>query len=98
MHLILVMASTRMQLTLGCFYLEFRDVIKEGDGLWVLRCYRYMLPMFVSSGRKNYAIETLNLLLQHDVVKPAPCRGIDLGKIYKYAWAGWQKHTQRSAL
>ena len=48
-------------LTLGCFYLEFRDAIKEGDGLRVLRCYRYMLPMFVSSGRKNYAIETLNL-------------------------------------
>ena len=53
-------------LTLGCFYMEFRDAIKEGDGLRVLRCYRYMLPMFVSSGRRNYAIETLNLLLQHD--------------------------------
>lgn len=53
-------------LTLGCFYLEFRDAIKEGDGLRVLRCYRYMLPMFISSGRKNYAIETLNFLLQHD--------------------------------
>ena len=53
-------------LTLGCFYLEFRDAIKEGDGLRVLRCYRYMLPMFISSGRKNYAIETLNLLLQYD--------------------------------
>ena len=53
-------------LTLGCFYLEFRDAIKEGDGLRVLRCYRYMLPMFVISGRKNYAIETLNLLMQHD--------------------------------
>lgn len=53
-------------LTLGCFYLEFRDAIKEGDGLRVLRCYKYMLPMFVSSGRKNYAIETLNFLLQHD--------------------------------
>jgi len=52
-------------LTLGSIYLEFRDAIKEGDGLRVLRCYRYMLPMFVSSGRKNYAIETLNLLLQH---------------------------------
>jgi len=53
-------------LSLGCFYLEFRDAIKEGDGLHVLRCYRYMLPMFMSSGRTNYAIETLNMLLQHD--------------------------------
>ena len=25
-----------------------------------------MLPMFISSGRTNYSIETLNLLLQHD--------------------------------
>ena len=53
-------------LTLGCMYLEFRDAIKEGDGYRVLRCYRYLLPMFVSSGRKNYAIESLNLLLQHN--------------------------------
>lgn len=53
-------------LTLGCIYLEFRDAIKEGDGLRVLRCYRYMLPMFVSSGKKNYAIESLNMLIQHD--------------------------------
>jgi len=42
------------------------DVIKEGDGLQVLRCYWYMLPMFFSSGRTNYSSETLNLLLQHD--------------------------------
>jgi len=48
-------------LTLGCFYMEFRDAIKEGDGLRVLRCYRYMLPMFYSSRRTNYSIETLNL-------------------------------------
>ena len=45
----------------GCFYLEFRDAIKEGDGLHVLRCSRYMPFMFMSSGRTNYAIETLNL-------------------------------------
>lgn len=64
-------------LTLGCFYLEFRDAIKEGDGLRVLRCYRYMLPMFVSSGRKNYAIETLNFLLQHDFLL-SPCLAEEL--------------------
>lgn len=53
-------------LSLGCLYLEFQDAIKEGDGLRVLRCYRYLLPMFISSGKKNYAIECLNFLLQHD--------------------------------
>ena len=53
-------------LSLGSLYLEFKDAIKEGDGLRVLRCYRYLLPIFKSSGRKNYSIESLNLLVQHD--------------------------------
>ena len=55
-------------MSLGCLYMEFRDAIKEGDGLCILRCYRYLLPIFKSSGRKNYAIETLTLLLQHDYI------------------------------
>ena len=29
-----------------------------------------MLPLFISSGRKNYAIEALNLLVQHDFSLP----------------------------
>lgn len=53
-------------LSLGCFYLEYSDAIREGDGIRVLRCWRYMLPMFVSSQHRNYAMEALNLLLQHD--------------------------------
>ena len=52
--------------SLGCFYMEYSDAIREGDGNRVLRCWRYLLPMFVSSGRKNYALESLNLLVQHD--------------------------------
>lgn len=61
-----VQSYARQILSLGCFYLEFKDGIREGDGLRVLRCYRYLLPIFRSCGRKNYAIETLNFLLQHD--------------------------------
>ena len=49
---------------LGCFYLEFSDAIKEGDGLRVLRCWKYLLPLFKSSSRKNYSIEVLNMLCQ----------------------------------
>lgn len=56
-------------LSLGCFYLEYSDAIREGDGGRVLRCWRYLLPMFVSSRRKNYALESLNLL-QHDFTLP----------------------------
>lgn len=61
---------SRRLLSLGLFYLEYSDAIREGDGERVLRCWRYMLPMFVSSGRKNYAIEAFNLLLQHDFSLP----------------------------
>lgn len=53
-------------LSVGLFYLEYADAIKEGDGTRVLRCWRYMLPMFVSSGKRNYAIESMKLLMQHD--------------------------------
>lgn len=56
----------RRLMSLGCFYLEHSDGIREGDGDRVVRCCRYMLPMFISSGRKNYAIEMFNLLVQHD--------------------------------
>ena len=52
-------------LSLGCFYLEYCDAIQEGDGERVLRCWRYLLPIFVSSGRKNYSIEALNVLYQY---------------------------------
>ena len=45
--------------------MEFQDAVKEGDGLRVLRCYRYLLPIFKSSRRKNYSIEILNFLVQH---------------------------------
>ena len=57
-------------LSLGCFYLEYSDAIREEDGLRVLRCWRYILPMFLSSGKRNYAIEGLNFLLQHGHILP----------------------------
>ncbi len=53
-------------LTLGCFYLEFTDSIKEGDGERILRCWRYLLPMFWNSSRTNYANEVFRMLYQHD--------------------------------
>ena len=53
-------------LSLGCFYLEYSDAICEGDGDRVLRCWKYLLPIFKSSGRKNYYIEALNMLYQYE--------------------------------
>ena len=52
-------------LSIGLFYVEYCDAIKEGDGNRVLRCWKYLLPIFKSSGHKNYSIEALNLLCQH---------------------------------
>lgn len=49
----------------GCFYLEFSNANREGDGDRVLRCWRYLLPLFKSSARKNYSVEVLNMLCQY---------------------------------
>ena len=57
-------------LSLGCFYLEFCDAIREGDGERVLRCWHYLLPIFAGSGRKNYSCEVLNMLFQHSYGLP----------------------------
>ena len=56
--------ATQM-ISIGCFYREFSDAIREGDGDRVLRCWKYLLLMFHSSGRTNYSIECLNMLRQH---------------------------------
>ena len=44
-------------LSLGLFYMMFKDAIKEGNGDEVLRCWKYFLPVFKASGRTNYAIK-----------------------------------------
>ena len=41
----------------------------EGDGDWVLRCWRYMIPMFAASGNYKYACEAANLVLQHSYTR-----------------------------
>ena len=51
--------------SLGMLYMEFHDAIKEGDGLRVLRCWKYLLLIFKASQRKNYSIEAFNLLCQY---------------------------------
>lgn len=51
-------------LSLGLFYWEYSDSIREGDGERLSRCFEYMLPMFINTGRKNYAIEAFRFLYQ----------------------------------
>ena len=57
-------------LTLGCFYLEYRDAIREGDGVRVLRCWKFLLLYCRATGHSNYANEALNILLQHEFILP----------------------------
>lgn len=57
--------------SLGCFYLEYDDAVKEGDGERVLRCWKHLQPIFVNSGRKKYSIKALLLLCQHEYLLPS---------------------------
>ena len=53
---------TNQALSLGLFYMEYLDAVHEGDGLRVQRCWRYLLPIFRATGRKNYSLEALYML------------------------------------
>ena len=46
-------------LSVGMLYLEYQDGVKEGDGERVMRCLKYLLPLFKVSGKKKYSIEVL---------------------------------------
>ena len=59
-----VKTYSKQLLAIGCLYLEFSDTIREGDGKCVLRCWRYLLPVFLGSHQTNYSCEVLNMLFQ----------------------------------
>ncbi len=50
--------------------MEFRDAIREGDGLRVLRCWRYLLPIFFGTGRTNYSYKAQNMIYQELTLPP----------------------------
>lgn len=61
-----VMKYGKELLKLGCFYLEYDDAVKERDGNRVIRCWRYLLPIFLASSRTNYSTEvTLLFQIEH---------------------------------
>ena len=55
-------------LSVGLFYFQYRDAVKEGDGGRVLRCWKYLLPLFFNSRRDSK--EALLLLCQHKYLLP----------------------------
>ena len=60
-----VLAYAKEVMTLGLLYTELVDAVHEGDGLRVLRWWRFMLLIFKSTGRKNYSIEAFIILAQY---------------------------------
>ena len=59
-----VLAYAKKVLSFGLLYKELVDAVREGDGLRVVRWWRYMLLIFKSTGRKNYCIEAFIMLAQ----------------------------------
>ena len=57
-------------LTLSLLYAEFHDSIREGDGLRILRCWKFLLLVFKAGSRKNYSIEAFTLLAQYHILFP----------------------------
>ena len=58
-------------LTMGLFYMNFQDAIREGDGHRVLRSWKFLLLFFRATGHSNYANEALLLLCQYKYLLPA---------------------------
>ena len=60
-----VLEYSKLVFSCGLLYAEYCDAIKEGGGLRVVRCWRYMLLFFTRTQRKNYSIEAFSLLAQY---------------------------------
>ena len=43
--------------------MNYRDSIREGDGLRVMQVWKFMLPIFRATSRRNYAIEAFHTLV-----------------------------------
>ncbi len=52
-------------LSLSLIWHGFHDSIREGDGDRILRYWKFLLVIFKSSNKRNYAKEAVNLLLQY---------------------------------
>ena len=55
-------------ISLGLLYLEYRDAVKEGDGDRVECCWKFWLPLFKVSEKKNYSIEALQTIYNHKFI------------------------------
>ena len=60
----------RELVSLGLLYMNYRDSIREGDGLRVMQVWKFMLPIFRATSRRNYAIEAFHILANVKLLPP----------------------------
>ena len=51
-------------ISLGLFYSNYKDTMREGDGQRIKVCWKYLLPIFKASDR-NYSGEVLRMLYSY---------------------------------
>ncbi len=79
-------------MSLGLLLMEFVDAIREGDGLCILRCWRFFLPIFKSSNR---TIEAFTLLEQYEFLQGA--RAAVVESYCKHSWEARKERIERLA-
>lgn len=60
-----ILEYSKLVMSIGMLYFEYCDAIREGDGMRVLRCWRFMFIFFKCTNRTNYSIESFTLLAQY---------------------------------
>lgn len=53
-------------ISLGLFYFNYKDVVKEGAGKRLEVCWKYLLPLFKGSDKRNYSGEVLRMLYSYN--------------------------------
>lgn len=94
--MMIVFAYAAEVMSLGLFYVEFCDAIKECDGLRLLRCWRYILPLFKVTGRRNYTLEVFYILYNyHFVLPPRQAQQLIMVMLCKHARHTRAQHSMR---
>lgn len=51
---------------MGLLWMGYHDAVREGDGVRISNYWVFLLPVFITAGRKNYSIEAVNIQLQQN--------------------------------
>ena len=71
---------------MGLLLLEFKDLIRYGDGERDLQFWKVMFLYFRATGHTNYTLEAMSLLL---LTATSLCRATDMESLREYTWLLW---------